>query len=67
MAAIEHSDLDTTFKTGRIGGRGDGSDLYTVGANRPRFDARRQGLAIEPHASMDMVTVTKTQVALPAV
>jgi hypothetical protein len=67
MAAIEHSDPDTAIETGRIGGRGDRPDLYTVRANRPRFDANRQGFTIESHASMDIVTVTKTQGALPAV
>jgi hypothetical protein len=67
MAAIEHNDPDTAIETGRIGGRGDRPDLYTVRANRPRFDASRQGLAIESSTAMDIVTVSKTQVALPAV
>jgi hypothetical protein len=67
MAATEHSDPDTAIETGRIGGRGDRPDLYTVRANRPRFDANRQGLAIESSTAMDIVTVSKTQVALPAV
>ncbi len=51
MTAIEHSHPDTVIETGRIGGRGDGTDLYTVGPNRPRFDARRQGLTTESNAA----------------
>jgi hypothetical protein len=51
MTAIEHSDPDTAIETGRIGGRGDATDLYNVGAKRPRFDASRQGLTMESNAS----------------